>query len=325
MRAKILSTGKCLPENIIKNSDLKQFPARVLKVIEQKVGVKERRFAASSQCTSDLAFNAAKDCLDKIGFSEAELDAIILATSSPDRFQPATAARVQQLLGSRKAFAFDVNSVCSGAIYAVHLADCLIRTASCRNVLVIGSEIYSRFLNPNDFSTFPYFGDGAGALLLQATDDEGQGVQKTILKTDGTGADLIQVPAGGTMMPFDKMENKFDRYFKMVGKEVFKFAVNRGSEVINELMERAQIAGENIRYFVTHQANINIITEISQRIGQPLDKFFVNLDKYGNTAAASVLIGLDELVTYNEIHSGEYIVIVAFGGGLSWGATLIRF
>ena len=194
VKSGVASTGSYLPEKVVTNSDLKQFPPQFLPIIEQKTGVKSRSFASDSQSTSDLAILAAKRCLEKLSFNPMDLDAILLATSSPDRLQPATATRVQDRLGAAKAFAFDLNSVCSGGIFALHIADSLIRAGKCTAILVLAAEIYSRFLNPKDITTFPYFGDGAGAVLLIAKNSGKSGILHSICKTDGAKADLIQVP-----------------------------------------------------------------------------------------------------------------------------------
>jgi 3-oxoacyl-[acyl-carrier-protein] synthase-3 len=323
-RAAILSTGRYLPESSITNLELKQFSPKMIPFIEQKTGVKARRFASSYQCTSDLGVIAAINCLEKIDFDPLELNTVILCTSSPDRIQPATATRVQDKIGAKNAFAFDINSVCSGAIFGLQVADSLIKAGSARNVLLVAAEVYSRYLNPNDFSTFPYFGDGAGAILLSST-EENEGIIQTLLRTDGSKSECIQVPAGGTMLPFKEINNEKEVYFKMMGREVYEFAVEKGSEVIKEILHEASLNKEDVSYVISHQANINILKEISVRTEVDLNKFIINLDKYGNTAAASVLIGLDELVESGNVKAGDLILLVAFGGGLSWGASLIKF
>jgi 3-oxoacyl-[acyl-carrier-protein] synthase-3 len=323
MQSTILSTGSYLPEKIIYNADLKQFPINSIGIISQKTGILSRRHAAPGQYTSDLAFLSAKKCLEKVNFSSGKVDAIIVATSSPDRVQPATAARVQQLLSAVNAFAFDLNSVCSGGVYALAIADGLIVSGKCKNVLVIAAEIYSRFLNPGDFSSYPYFGDGAGAVLLGVGESKLL-IKDSILCTDGSGSDLIQIPAGGSMMPGHTVVNDKDWYFKMSGKEVFAFAVKRAPEIINEILKRNNIAKEKVAAVITHQANINIIREISKMVEIPFEKFFVNLEKYGNTAGASVHIALDEYLAEKNTDGGGYLVLCAFGGGLSWSATLIK-
>ena len=318
----VVSTGSYLPNNVINNEDLKQFPQNAIPLIESKTGVKSRRYASLEESTSDLATKAAKICLKKIDFDSERLDCIIVATSSPDRIQPATATRVQYQMGAKNAFAFDINSVCSGATFGICIADGLIRSEICENVLVIGSEVYSRILNINDFSTAPYFGDGAGAVLLKKAYSR-KGVIKSILRVDGSGSDTIQIPAGGTMLPFNRISSTRDIYFKMDGKEVYKFAVHKGSEIINDILLETKIPKEKVDCIITHQANKNIIFEIAKNVEIDLNKFFINLDKYGNTAAASVLIGLDEALSVRKIKENDLVLLVSFGGGLSWGANLI--
>lgn len=321
----ILATGSYVPDNIVDNSSLTQFPASFLPLIEQKTGVKSRRFAAPDQCTSDLAVEASNRCLKKANLAPEQVEAIILTTSSPDRIQPATATRVQHKIGAHHAYAFDLNSVCSGGVFALKVADSLIKDGSAKHVLVVAAEIYSKYLDPKDFSTFPYFGDGAGAILLSGAANTDRGLISSLLKSDGSKADAIQVPAGGTMLPYSQLKNPKDIYFKMVGRDIFDFAVTRGSEIVNDLLAAAGIDKKDIAFIVAHQANMNILTELSSRIDVSLDKFMINLDKYGNIAAASVFIALDELLESGKVKEGDLLLLVAFGGGLSWGATLIRY
>ncbi len=321
-KTKIWSTGSYLPKHIVKNEELTQFSPAMLPLIREKTGVLERRYADAAECTSDLAVQAARVALARAACGPLEIDCIILATSTPDRPQPATATRVQHKLGAKNAFAFDVNSVCSGGVYALGIADSFIRSGFCSNVLVVAAEVYSRILNPRDFATAPYFGDGAGAVLLSCAKGSGE-LLHTLLKTDGSGSELIQVAAGGSMKPIS-VARDVDACFKMKGKEVFEFAVTKGTEVVNNLLANAGVGLEEVRCIITHQANINIIRELSARLGISIERFYVNLEKYGNTAAASTLIAMDEAITIGRIQSGEYLVVVAFGGGLSWGATLIK-
>ena len=322
--AKIRSTGRYLPERVVTNEELTQFPQYLAKVIKEKTGVSARRYAAADESTSDLASQAAKACLVKGEVDPDEIDAIILATSSPDQLQPPTAARVQTRLGASRAFAFDINAVCSGSVYGMYLGDCLIRAGLCKKVMVIGAEIYSRFLNHKDFATCPYFGDGAGAVLLEREEDGKAGIILGTLHTDGNGADLISVPAGGSKRPGWEVTQRQEFYFRMQGREVYDFAVIRGSEVINECLFNSGFSAEDIKCVLAHQANENILREISKRTGIPLDKFFINLYYYGNTAAASVLIALDEAIDGGRLKKDDLIMLVAFGGGLSWGAILLR-
>ena len=294
----------------------------MLSLIEAKTGIQARHYAAEGQFTSDLAAQAAEHALAKGGMAAQDINCILLATSSPDRPQPATATRVQHLIGAKQAFAFDLNSVCSGAIYGMAVADSLIQSGFCQNVLLVAAELYSRILNPRDFATCPYFGDGAGAVLLAASRAGPQGICGTSLKTSGSGAEVIQVPGGGSMKPLAGCAPR-DLTFQMQGREVYDFAVTQGAAIIAEALYKAMLPAADVKLVIPHQANINIIKEISVRSGIPLDKFHVNLQQYGNTAAASVLIALDEAVTSGALRAGDRAVLVSFGGGLSWGATVI--
>lgn len=322
--AGIAAVASYLPPRRVTNEELTQFPKATIPLIEQKTGVKSRHYASNGQSTSDLALEAASLCLQKAGADPLDIDAIVLSTSSPDRIQPATAARVQALLGARNAMAFDINAVCTGGLYALQVANAFIRAELYDNVLVVAAEVYSRFLNPRDFATCPYFGDGAGALLVRPEPRSDRGIFQTLLKTDGAGWDLIAIRAGGAMIPLHQITNPNDAYFSMRGKEVFEFAVTRGSEVIRQLLDSAGLAAEEVAAVVAHQANRNVLAAIADRTGIPISKFPIVLDRYGNTASASVFICLDEAVSTGHVRAGENVVLVAFGGGLTWGAMLVR-
>ena len=319
----VCSTGSYLPLKVIHNEDFGQFPDPSKYIISQKTGVFSRRCAEDGECTSDLAYKSAKQCIDKVEFPPEQIECIIVSTSSPDRIQPATATRTQHLLGAVNSFAFDINSVCSGSTYGIFIADSLIKSGKCNNVLFIASEIYSRILNKKDFSTYPFFGDGSGAILFRA-DDVSNSIIHTILRTDGSGSETICVPGGGTMLPYEKLPNPNAAFFKMKGKTVFEFAVSKGTEIIKQILEESKTTIKDIKYFICHQANINIILKIAENIEAPLDKFYVNLFRYGNTASASVIIALDEIITRGMVNDGDLVATVAFGGGLSWGANLIE-
>jgi 3-oxoacyl-[acyl-carrier-protein] synthase-3 len=321
--AVIRATGSYVPENTVHNEALDQFPKTAQLLISQKTGVISRRHADTDQCTSDLALIAARRCLERIDFAPRKVASVMVSTSSPDRIQPATAARLQHLLGAVNAFAFDINSVCSGSTYGITLADSLIRSGTCANVLFVAAELYSKILNPKDFATFPYFGDGSGAILFEAHEEE-KGVLGSILATDGSGNNTICVPGGGTMMPFEHMKGTKAAYFQMKGREVYDFAVAKGTEIIASLLENLQISADSVKYFICHQANVNIIIEIAENLAIPEDKFYMNMFRYGNTASASVPIALNEAMEKGLLESGDLVVTAAFGGGLSWGANLIR-
>ncbi len=322
--ARILSTGSFLPDKIIKNDDFSQFSPEARELIAQKTGVLTRRHAGEAECTSDLAIAAARHCLQKIDFPPHDVQGILLSTSSPDRIQPATATRVQNELGARNAFAFDINSVCSGSSFGITIADSMIRSGMFQSILLIASEMYSKILNRKDFQTYPFFGDGAGAVLFKAAGGGSRGVLHSCLGTDGSRNDTICIPGGGTMLPFEKMPGPRSAYFRMRGEEVFTFTMDKGPKIIRRLMEESGVTLEEVKCFICHQANINILYGIAGLLGIPKERFFVNLDRYGNTASASVLIALDEAISEGRLVQGDLAVIATFGGGLSWGANLIR-
>lgn len=321
--AVIQATGGFVPGHVIHNEDLAQYPSASKMLISQKTGVVCRRHADQSQCTSDLALEAARRCLARIGFPADRIEAIMLSTSSPDRMQPATATRLQHLLGATNAYAFDINSVCSGSTYGIALAQAMIRSGFCDNLLFVAAEAYSKILNPMDFSTYPYFGDGAGAILFVAADSQ-DGVVCSILGTDGSGSETICVPGGGTMLPHNRMTDTKAGYFRMKGREVFTFATDKGAEVISRLLAKTGVSADAVKCFICHQANVNIILSIAEQLKIGEDKFYMNLFRYGNTASASVLIALDEALESGAVSAGDLVVTAAFGGGLSWGANLIR-
>jgi 3-oxoacyl-[acyl-carrier-protein] synthase-3 len=322
--ATILSTGSYLPDCVVLNEELTQFPETSIPRIAQKTGVLSRRRAAEEQCTSDLGALAARTCLEKAGFPIDRVEGIIVSTSSPDRVQPPTATRIQAQLGADDAFAFDMNSVCSGSTYGICLANSMIKSGQYKTILLVAAEMYSRILNKKDFSTYPYFGDGAGAILFGADGDSQRGVLYSRLKSDGSKCEVVGVPGGGTMLPFEKMTDPTLACLKMNGRAVLEFACDKGAEVIQELLDDMGVSIDEIKCILPHQANINIIRAIAERIGAPREKFFVNLDRYGNTASASVLIALDEAISAGVVSRGDLVITVAFGGGLSWGANLIR-
>jgi len=323
LNAAIRSTGSYVPERLIHNETLSQYPATSKKLISQKTGVFCRRHAAQDQCTSDLAVEAARRCLEHIGFPAEGLDAIVLSTSSPDRMQPATATRLQHLLGAVNAYAFDINSVCSGSTYGIAVSQAMIRAGLATNLLFVAAEAYSRILNPDDFSTFPFFGDGAGAILFVA-DETKESVIRSVLGTDGRGNDTICVPGGGTMLPISRMKDQKSAFFRMKGRDVFDFATTKGVEAIRRLLDETGITADAVKSFICHQANVHIILEIAEQLAVSEEKFYMNLFRYGNTASASVLIALDEAIRSGLLGPGDLIVTAAFGGGLSWGANLLR-
>lgn len=320
----VLSTGSYLPEIIVKNEDLTQFPESAIPLIEKYTGIRARRRAPEGMLTSDMASKAAVACLEKIGFPPANVGGLIVCTSTPDRGFPPTATKVQCNIGMElgQSFAFDMNSVCSGALFGISLADSLIKNRTCDNILVVGADMYSRILFEKDFSTLPFFGDGAGAILLGRDPDRPDaGIIKFLMRSDGEKGEAA-VHNGNGVMP---LKDERSAYVKMDGRAIYQFALAKGSNIIREIAEQTGTSLSEVSLIVTHQANSNIITAIAKELDLPADKFYINLYEYGNTAGASVPIALDEALGKNLANRGDLILLAAFGGGLSWSASVIRY
>ncbi len=324
LNAEILGTGGHVPGRIIPNSHFDYLVDDADAWIHSRTGIRERRFVEEGEATSDLATNAALLALENAGLDPLELDCIIVATSTPDMILPATACMVQKNIGAANAFAFDMNAVCSSFIYGMEVADNLIRSGKYRKVLLVGADTYSKILDFDDKGSAPLFGDGAGAVILGAT-VSGKGIQHTVMHSDGKGWELIQVPSSGSRKPISAESIALkENTFKMAGKSVFTFATNVIPHIITELAERGGVKPEEIDHIIPHQANVRIIDYISRKTGIPKEKFLLNLDRYGNTAAASVGLALDENRRNGVIKAGELVLMMGFGGGLSWGGVLIR-
>jgi 3-oxoacyl-[acyl-carrier-protein] synthase-3 len=323
--SQVLATGSGIPERIVPNDYFKYLVEDADKWIFSRTGMRERRFATAEQATSDLAVIAAKYALDQGNIDPKELDCIILGTSTADMILPSTACMVQKEIGAVNAFAFDINAVCSSFVYALEIADNFIRSGKYRKVMVIGADTYSKILDFQDQNTCPLFGDGAGAIILGAT-EERRGIIQSIIKSDGSGWDLIQVPSSGSRKPVTPETIALrENTFKMEGKKVFIFATDVIPQIIEELTAREGITPDQLDYIIPHQANVRIIDFISKKLGIDKEKFLLNLDRYGNTAAASVGIALDESLRSGTIKTGDLVLMMGFGGGLSWGGMLIRF
>lgn len=325
LNAEILGTGGHVPGRVIPNSYFDYLVDDADAWIHSRTGIRERRFADEGEATSDLATGAALLALENGDVDPMELDCIIVATSTPDMILPATACMVQKNIGAGNAFAFDMNAVCSSFIYGVEVADNLIRSGKYRKVLLIGADTYSKILDFDDKGSAPLFGDGASAVILGAT-ASGKGIQHTVMHSDGKGWELIQVPSSGSRKPISAESIALkENTFKMAGKSVFTFATDVIPRIITELAGRAGVKPEEIDHIIPHQANVRIIDFISRKTGIPKEKFLLNLDRYGNTAAASVGLALDENLRNGVIKPGELVLMMGFGGGLSWGGVLIRF
>ncbi len=326
-RAQITGLGKYVPEKILTNEDLSKMVDTSDQWIVERTGIRQRHIADASQAASDLALPAAREALRTANLDAADLDLILIATCTGDTNTcPATASFVQDGLGATRAAAFDVAAVCSGFVYALDVAAQYIATHRYNNVLVVGTEVMSRILDWSDRNTCVLFGDGAGAVVLQPAPNDDEGVLASILGTDGSGACLLNIPAGGSRLPLTPavMEQK-GQYLMMKGREVYKFAVEIMGRAAEEAVTAAGLTPADVDLFVPHQANIRIIESSAKRLGLPMEKVFVNVDKYGNTSAASVPLALCEAWQAGRLQPGSIVVTVGFGAGLTWGANVIKW
>jgi 3-oxoacyl-[acyl-carrier-protein] synthase III len=321
-RARVIGCGGYLPERIVTNADLAARLDTSDEWIVQRTGIRQRHVAAPGELTSDLARKAAERALAQAGMSGAELDLIVLATATPDNTFPATATRLQAQLGMTKGFAFDVQAVCSGFIYALATADNFIRAGQARTALVVGAETFSRILDWQDRGTCVLFGDGAGALVLRATRAEGApnepGVLSTHLHSDGCGYDILYVDGGPS-------STATTGFLRMEGKEVFRHAVHRLAEVVDEALAANGMSARDLDWLVPHQANRRIIDSMAKKLDLPGSKVVITIDRHANTSAASVPLALAEAVADGRIRPGHLVLMEAMGGGLTWGAALVRW
>jgi 3-oxoacyl-[acyl-carrier-protein] synthase-3 len=293
--------------------------------ITERTGIKERRVVQGSEATSDLGLEASKRALRMAGVKPRELDTVIVATMSGDMPMPSTASVLQGKLGARNASAFDLNAACSGFLYALSVADSLIRSRNSKKVLLVGAEINSLFLDWKDRSTCVLFGDGAGAVVMKPTTAR-RGVLSTHLHSDGNLWDLICLPGGGSRHPVSRESVKEGMHFiKMKGNETFKVAVRTLEKLALHTLKANRVRPSQLSLLIPHQANLRIISAIAKRLGLPMDKVVVNLDKYGNTSSASIPIALDDAVRDGRIRNGDYILLEAFGSGLTWASALLRW
>ncbi len=319
-------TGACLPERVLSNADLERMVDTSDEWIVQRTGIRQRRIAAEAQATSDLAIAAAKKALTDARVNAAELDAIILATISPDTYIPACAIYVQNAIGAPNACAFDLNAACTGFIYAVAIGTSMIRSGLHRHVMVIGAECLSRIVDYTDRNSCILFGDGAGAVVLAPSTDGGSRIIDSFLRADGSYQDLIKMPSGGSRRPASEATVAArEHYMQLNGKEVFKFATRAMVELVDTAVKRNGIRTSDLALVIPHQVNFRIIETAQKKLDIPLDRFFLNLEKYGNTSAASVPIAIDEAVRTGRVRRGDLILLVAFGAGMTWGYNLIRW
>ncbi len=324
---KITGTGRYLPEKVLSNLDMEAMVDTSDEWIRTRTGIEKRHIAADDEPTSALGAAAAIEALAAANMHAADIELIIVATISPDKIFPNTACFVQKRIDAVNAVCFSVEAACSGFVYIMAIGAAMIKSGLFKNALLIGAEKLSSIINWNDRSTCVLFGDGAGAVVIEeaANDDENMHIYSK-LGSDGNYSDILHVPGGGSCQPFSQtvLDEKL-HFLAMSGHEVFKLAVNTMAAAAKETLEKSNISINDIRWLIPHQANTRIIAAIAKRLDIDEDKVYVNLANYGNTSGATVPIALDELVRAGLIKKGDYLLFVAFGGGLTWGANLIRW
>ena len=325
LRAGIVGVGSYLPEKILTNHDLSMQVNTSDEWIRTRTGIRERRIASAEQAASDLGAAAARMALENAGVSADEVDLVIVATATPDMQFPSTACIIQERLGLSRAAAFDLTAGCSGFVYALTVADQFIASGLYRTILVIGTEVLSRILDWEDRSTCVLLADGAGAVVLQPA-APGYGILSAKLGADGKGGKYLYLPAGGSRMPItpEALAENLHK-LKMNGQDVFKFAMRILPEATFQALEAAGIGKEEVALIIPHQANLRIIEGAAKRMDLPMDKFMINLDKYGNTSSASVPTALFEALESGRVQDGDIIVMTAFGAGLTWGSVVLRW
>lgn len=324
MKACIVGTGSYAPARILTNEDLERMVATSDEWIRERTGIRERRIATAGEACSDLAVQAGRRALAAAGLAATDLDLILVATCTGDYPLPATACLVQYQLGATKAAACDLSAACCGFVYALSVADAYVKSGM-RHVLVIGSEVMSALTDWTDRNTCVLFGDGAGAVVVGASGGE-RGILSTHLGSDGTLCELIMVPGGGSRMPpSEKVITERLQYIKMKGNETFKVAVRTLEEIARAALSANDLRVEDVDLYVPHQANVRILKAVIDRLGLPVEKVLLNLDRYGNTSAASIPIALDEAVREGRIKDGSLVMLGAFGAGLTWASAVIRW
>lgn len=323
--AHITGWGMSVPSRVVTNDELARRVNTNDKWIREMTGIRERRIADSRETTASLGTEAAAQALSMAKLPPTEVDLIICATSSPDQLFPATACVIQDALGATHAGAFDLSAACTGFIYALNMAAQAIRSGSIKSALVVGSETLSRFVNWDDRSTCILFGDGAGAFVLQGSDKPG-GVLSAVMHSDGSGADLLSLPAGAARIPASEATVREGKHFiHMDGREVFRFATRVMGQATKEAIGVAAVRLDDIACIIPHQANYRIIETAAKFLKLPMERFVVNLDRYGNTSTASIPIAAIEAVNGGRIKSGDKVVMVGFGAGLTWGALVAEW
>ena len=318
MRAVIRGVGSYLPDHVMTNEEMSKLVETSDSWIQERTGICERRIAAEGQFTSDLGYEAALAALDHAGLTADDIDLIVVATSTPDLTFPATATIIQEKLGMHHGAAFDIQAVCSGFIYGMHVTNALLTSGGAKRALLIGTETFSRILDWTDRGTCVLFGDGAGAVVLEATEDDEGGVLKTFVRSDGAHRDMLYVDGGPS-------RTQTVGHLRMLGNQVFKHAVTDIAQVIRDCAEQAGMSVSDIDWFVPHQANQRILTAVARRLKLKPEQVVSTVAQHANTSAASVPLAMDVAIKDGRIKKGDLVMLEAFGGGFTWGAALFRY
>lgn len=326
-RARISGTGSYLPEKILTNYDLEKMVETNNDWIVERTGIRERHMASAEQATSDLAYQATLRALEAAKLTAKDIDAILFATVSPDQVMPNTACVLQHRLGCRNIMALDISSACTGFVYGLSIANEFIRTGVYKNILVIGAEVLHRLVNYKERETCILFGDGAGACILsRAEENQDSKIYSHHLGADGSIGDLFVLPAGGSRIPFSqKVLDENMQYVKMKGKEIFRNAVRSMTDMCELALETNKISMEQVSWLIPHQANIRILESVAKHFGFPLEKVIINIDRTGNTSAATIIIAMDEAIRDGRIQRGQNVLLTAFGAGLTMGSLLLKY
>jgi 3-oxoacyl-[acyl-carrier-protein] synthase-3 len=323
--AGIIGMGHAYPSGILTNADLEKIVDTTDDWITTRTGIKQRHKAAENEYTSQFGVKAANQALERAGLDAKDIDIIVCATTTPDQIMPSTGALIQAQIGATNAAGFDVFAACSGFLYGLTMTESMIRTGQIRHALVIGAEILTKYVDYTDRSTCVIFGDGAGAAVL-APVEENKGILATKIRSDGRYAEQLYAPGGGTKLgtTAETVKNG-DHFFKMKGNELFKIAVRSMAEISKEMLDKAGYTAEDVDLVIPHQANQRITDAVASRLNVPEEKVYSNIAEHGNTSSASIPIALDECIAAGKVKKGDLVLLTAFGGGVTWGGTLIRF
>lgn len=324
--AYISAVGSYFPEKVINNDYFASYLDTSDEWIMERTGIRERRYLEEGKASSDMAVKVIESILEKRGIGPDEIDLLIIPTVSPDMIYPSTACIVQNKLGMKNCWGFDMLAACSGFIFALITGAQFVQNGMYKKVLVVGAEVMSRLADPNDRNTVVLFGDGAAGVLLEPTEDKNIGILDSILHIDGSGGDYLKQPAGGSAMPASKetVENGL-HYIHQDGRSVFKFAVKGMADISAEIMEKNNLKSDDIAYLVPHQANLRIISATAQKMGIGMEKVMLNIEKYGNTTSATIPSCISEYFKEGKLKKGDNLVLASFGAGFTWGSVLVRW